>query len=139
MLHSKVFFRVFMTCLGAFLMIISIFIIKPALPSPYKWPTWANMAFYGVTRFTFVLGVFLCVFSLFMSPNTFVKELMTRPAFKALGSCCFMMALITPQIIEWNIASSPDGNYLTSASSTYLGASFIVMVFLASLLFYLVI
>ena len=139
LLHSKAFLRVLMTCIGASLLIISLFIIGPTLASPYKWPMWANMAFYGVTRFTFILGAFMCVFSLFMSPNTFVKELMTRPVFKALGSCCFMMALITPQVIELNIAASPDGNYLTSANTTYFGASFIVMIFLASMFFYLTI
>lgn len=139
LLSSKAFFRVLTTCIGTLLLIISLFIIGPTLASPYKWPMWANMAFYGVTRFTFILGAFMCVFSLFTSPNTFVKELMTRPVFKALGSCCFMMALITPQVIELNIAASPDGNYLTSANTTYFGAAFIVLIFLASMFFYLTI
>lgn len=97
------------------------------------------MIYYAFTRSTFAFAAFLCIFPIFFTKNTFVKELLTRPFFLMGGSLCLIAALITPIMIEMNINSTPDGNFLTVYGSTYMGMGNVVFVFSSALILYLLV
>jgi hypothetical protein len=83
--------------------------------------------------------MFMTVFGVFLASDPMVREFLIRPAPRALGYCSFMMALITPQMIELNIMSVINGNYLSLKSVTFLGAANIVIIFVTSVFFYLLV
>ena len=112
--HTQEWTRSFMKLIGTVLLVGSLLWIYPTLDYAYDFSLWENMVYYGLTRFFVPLGMFLCIFAfLFFEPGTFMKEFLRRPANRAMGQCCFMASLIAPVVIHWQLASTPDGNYLT--------------------------
>lgn len=128
-----------MATTGCLLWVIDLTIGKPVNADPFKWPQWANVVYFGWTRSTFALGGFLIIFSLFFSPNTFIKEFLRRPFFRMAGSLCFMAALITPMAIDMILNSAPDGNMLTMYWVSYICAGNIIFIMFLSFVLYLLV
>jgi hypothetical protein len=70
---TKLSLRIVMSLVGAFLIIFDLTIARSAIADPYLWTMAQNIAYYGLTRWTYVIGAMLIVFSIFFSPNNFIK------------------------------------------------------------------
>lgn len=74
-----------MVVIGGVLIITDLTIGHSAIADPYAWSMVQNLLYYGLTRWTYVLGCMLIAFSILFSPNTFVKEILRRPVFIMFG------------------------------------------------------
>jgi hypothetical protein len=102
-----------MTLVGLFFVIFDLTIARSAIAEPYSWTMTQNIMYYSFTRWTYVIGGFLIAFSIFFSPNSFIREFLRRPLFILAGSLCLLNALITPLVIQLNYNSLPDGLFVS--------------------------
>jgi hypothetical protein len=82
---TKSWFRAIMSLAGGSLVIIDLTIARSAIADPYAWTMAENIAYYAITRWTYVIGAMLIAFSIFFSPNTLAKEVLRRPFFLGAG------------------------------------------------------
>lgn len=61
--------RIAIALMGGAIIITDLTIGRSAIASPYSWNTAQNLVYYGLTRWTYVIGGFLIAFSIFFSPN----------------------------------------------------------------------
>jgi len=91
--------RILMSLIGSAIVTTDLMIARSAIADPYLWTMSQNILYYGITRWSYVIGAMLIAFSIFFSPNTFVKEFLRRPFFLLGGNLCLLNALITPLVI----------------------------------------
>ena len=84
---------------GFLLVFVNLTIGKSAIASPYSWSMAENIAYYVVTRPTYVLGIYMILFVFFCGGFTFGKAFLSRTFFRVLGKLTFESALITPLMI----------------------------------------
>lgn len=138
-MHKSSLLRLFMIAIGISLMVTDLTVGRHAIAYPYSWSMLQNDFYYGLTRYTFPIGGFLVIFSLFMGSFNLVKELMLRPFFLMGGSLCMINALITPLVLQLNFLQAPDGTYITFYMVVTLGvANMILITFFAFLLYILI-
>jgi hypothetical protein len=131
--------RSLMTVVGLFLVIFDLTIARSAVADPYSWTMSQNIMYYSFTRWTYVIGGFLIAFSIFFSPNSFIREFLRRPFFMMAGSLCFLNALITPLVIQLNYNSLPDGLFVSFYVVIELGLANAMLITTFSFLLYLLI
>jgi len=99
-LHHSSCLHGLMLAAGLGLIAMNLLIGHSAIAAPYSWSMAANVAYYTLTRPSYVIGVFLVLFVFFSGGFTFGKEFLGLPVFRVLGKLCYEAALITPLMIQ---------------------------------------
>ena len=98
-IHRNTWTHVVMFMTGFGLIMVNLLINHSAIAAPYSWTMTENVLDFCITRPTYVIGLWLILFTFFTGGFTFGKAFLSRPLFRVLGKLAFESALITPLMV----------------------------------------
>ena len=108
-----------------------------AIAAPYSWSMTQNALYFTLTRPTYVLGMFMILFTFWLGGFTFGKAFMSLTMFRVLGKLAFESALITPLMIQLIYSQAPEGLFIQFNKVIELGLGNVVCVMVAGIMLYL--
>lgn len=109
--HSS--FAHFLLFSGGFALVATNLLIgHSAIAAPYSWTMTQNAIYFTLTRPTYVLGMFMILFTFWLGGFTFGKAFMSLTMFRVLGKIAFESALITPLMIQLIYSQAPEGVFI---------------------------
>ena len=136
-LHKSNLLSGIMFTLGFGLVLFNLLIGHSAIASPYSWTMTENALYFSLTRSTYVLGVWMILFTFFTGGFTLGKAFMGRPIFRVLGKLTMESALITPMMVQLIYSQLPGGLFVQFNKVLELGLGNVCCVMLASFMLYL--
>lgn len=134
--HSNILHSI-MFLTGLALVLFNLFIGHSAFEKPYSWTMTENAMYFTFTRPTYVLGIWLILFTFFTGGFTFGKAFLGRAIFRVLGKLAFEAALITPLMIQLIYSQLPDGLFIQFNKVLELGFGNLICVMAASIVLYI--
>ena len=95
------------------------------------------MVYFALTRPSYVMGMFMILFTFWMGGFTFGKAFMSLSIFRVLGKLSFESALITPLMIQLIYSQQAQGLFIQFNKVIELGLGNVVAVMVASIFLYL--
>ena len=136
-LHKSAILHSVMFLIGFGLVLFNLLIGHSAIASPYSWNMTENAVYFSLTRSTYVLGVWLILFTFFTGGFTLGKAFMGRTIFRVLGKLTIESALITPMMVQLIYSQLPNGLFVQFNKVLELGLGNVVCVMVASFGLYL--
>jgi hypothetical protein len=118
------------------LIVINLFISFFCTKTPYAWSLLANMAFFGLTRFTYSLGWMLVAFYIILGHSNIGLIILANPAMNAAGRLVYVSYLISPIIMMIVYSNTDHGIFMTMVGNVTLGMGHMFLAFTFGFLIY---